>query len=65
MSRRANGWDNAVTGSFVSSLKKGRIRNAIYPRADIFDHIEIFYNRPRHHSQIGDVNPEAFETAAA
>jgi putative transposase len=46
------------------------IRKRIYKtrdlaRADIFDYIEVFYNRTRRHSHIGGVSPEAFETAAA
>lgn len=50
MSRRGNCWDNAVAESFFSSLKKERIRKRIYKtrdmaRADIFDYIEVFYNR--------------------
>ncbi|MET3901456.1 putative transposase [Devosia sp. UYZn731] len=70
MSRRANCWDNAVAESFFSSLKKERIRKRIYKtrdlaRADIFDYIEVFYNRTRRHSHIGGVSPEAFESAAA
>lgn len=70
MSRRANCWDNAVAEAFFSSLKKERIRKRIYKtrdlaRADIFDYIEVFYNRTRRHSHIGGVSPEAFETAAA
>lgn len=54
MSRRGNGWDNAVAESFFSSLKKERIRKRIYKtrdmaRADVFDYIEAFYNQtPRH-----------------
>ncbi len=70
MSRRANCWDNAVAESFFSSLTKERIRKRIYktrdlPRADIFDYIEVFYNRTRRHSHLGGVSPEAFESAAA
>ena len=70
MSRRANCWDNAVAESFFSSLKKERIRKRIYKtrdlaRADIFDYIEVFYNRTRRHSYLGGVSPEAFESAAA
>lgn len=70
MSRRANCWDNAVAESFFSSLKKERIRKRIYKtrdlaRADIFDYIEIFYNRTRRHSHLGGISPEAFESAAA
>lgn len=70
MSRRGNCWDNAVAESFFSSLKKERIRKRIYKtrdlaRADIFDYIEVFYNRQRRHSHLGGISPEAFERAAA
>ena len=70
MSWRANCWDNVVAESFFSSLKKERIRKRIYKprnltRADIFDYIEVFYNRTRRHSHLGGINPQAFETAAA
>ena len=52
MGRRGNCWDNAVAESFFGSLKKERIRKRIYKtrdlaRADIFDYIEVFYNRAR------------------
>jgi putative transposase len=68
MSRRGNCWDNAVVESFFSSLKKERIKKRIYrtrdlARADIFDYIEVFYNRQRRHSHLGGVSPEAFEAA--
>ncbi|SUD31473.1 putative transposase [Pseudomonas fluorescens] len=68
MSRRGNCWDNAVAESFSSSLKKERIRKRIYKtrdlaRVDVFDYIEIFYNRTRRHSHLGGVSPEAFERA--
>ena len=69
MSRRGNCWDNAVAESFFSSLKKERIRRRIYKtrdlaRADIFDYIEVFYNRSRRHSHLGGMSPEAFERAS-
>lgn len=69
MSRRANCWDNAVAESFFSSLKKERIKKRIYKtrelaRADVFDYIEVFYNRTRRHSHLGGVSPEAFEAAS-
>ncbi len=69
MSRRGNCWDNAVAESFFSSLKKERIRRQIYrsrslAKADVFDYIELFYNRTRRHSHIGGVSPEAFESAS-
>jgi putative transposase len=69
MSRRGNCWDNAVAESFFSSLKKERVRKRIYKtrelaRADVFDYIEVFYNRTRRHSFLGGVSPEAFERAS-
>jgi len=70
MSRRGNCWDNAVMESFFSSLKKERIRKLIYKtrnmaRADVFDYIEVFYNRSRRHSHLGGISTEAFERARA
>jgi putative transposase len=69
MSRRGNCWDNAVAESFFSSLKKERIKKRIYKtrelaKADIFDYIEVFYNRKRRHSHLGGVSPMAFEKAS-
>jgi len=69
MSRRGNCWDNAVAESFFSSLKKERIRKHVYrtrdlAKADIFEYIEMFYNRTRRHSHLGGVSPEAFENAS-
>jgi len=69
MSRRGNCWDNAVAESFFSSLKKERVRKKVYKthadaRADLFDYIEVFYNRKRRHSHLGDISPMAFEEAA-
>ena len=70
MSRRGNCCDNAVAESFFNSLKKERIRKRIYKtrklaRADVFDYIEVFYNRTRRHSHLGGISPEAFERATA
>lgn len=69
MSRKGNCWDNAVAESFFSSLKKERVKKRIYKtrdlaRADVFDYIEVFYNRKRRHSHLGGVSPEAFEQAS-
>jgi putative transposase len=62
-------WDNAVSASFFSSLKKDRIKKKIYKtremaRADVFDYIEMFYNRIRHHSPLDGMSPEAFDAAS-
>lgn len=56
--------------SFFSSLKEERIRKRIYKtrdmaRADVFNYIEVFYNRTRRHSHLGGLGPEDFEQAAA
>ncbi|GLX82097.1 transposase [Thalassotalea eurytherma] len=69
MSRRGNCWDNAVAESFFSSLKKERVKKRIYKtremaRADVFDYIEMFYNRIRRHTHLGGVSPEVFEAAS-
>jgi len=66
MSRRGNCWDNAVAESFFSSLKKERIKRRIYAtrqdaKSDVFDFIEIFYNRVRRHSHLDQLSPLAFE----
>jgi transposase InsO family protein len=63
------GGDNAVAESFFSSLKKEKIKKRIYKtremaRVDVFDYIEIFYNRIRHHSHLDGMSPEAFEAAS-
>ena len=51
MGRRGNCRGDAVGQSYFSSLQNGRIRKRIYKtseleRADIFDCIEVLYNRP-------------------
>ncbi len=69
MSRRGNCFDNAVAESFFSSLKKERIRRRINrsreeARTDAFDYIEVFYNRVRRHSHLGQMSSYDFEQAA-
>jgi len=68
MSRRGNCYDNAVAESFFSSLKKEKIKRRIFntreqARSEIFDYIEIFYNRQRRHSYLDYVSPVDFEQA--
>ena len=70
MSRRGNCYDNAVVESFFSSLKKEKIRRHIFKtreeaKAEIFDYIEVFYNRARRHRHLGNISPEAFERQQA
>ncbi len=70
MSRRGNCYDNAAAESFFSSLKKEKIRRYIFKtreeaRSEIFDYIEVFYNRARRHAHIGNISPVAYEEQMA
>jgi putative transposase len=65
MSRKGNCWDNAPTESFFNSLKNERVFGTRYvtrdeARADLFDYIEVFYNRSRRHSTLGYKSPVQF-----
>ena len=65
MSRKGNCWDNAPAESFFNSLKNERVHGTRYPtregaRADLFDYIEVFYNRSRRHSTLGYHSPAQF-----
>lgn len=65
MSRKGNCWDNAPTESFFNSLKNERVHGTRYDtheaaRADLFDYIEVFYNRSRRHSTLGYESPTQF-----
>jgi putative transposase len=66
MSRRGNCWDNAVAESFFATLKKELVRNRVFDtraqvRCEIFEYIEVFYNRQRAHSLLNYETPDAFE----
>lgn len=66
MSRRGNCWDNAVVESFFATLKKELVRDERFQtkteaKAKIFEYIEVFYNRVRRHSTLGQVSPAQFE----
>jgi putative transposase len=66
MSRRGNCYDNAVAESFFSSLKKERVKRKIYAsreeaKSEIFEYIEVFYNRKRRHSHLNQLSPMEFE----
>ena len=67
MSRKGNCYDNAVAESFFSTLKNELVHERDYhtreeARAEIFEFIEVFYNRQRLHQTLGYVSPEQFET---
>ena len=66
MSRKRNCWDNAVAESFFSNLKNELTYWIIFDtrnqaRAEIFDYIEVFYNRKRIHQTLNYESPESFE----
>ncbi len=64
MSRPANCWDNAVAETFFGTLKT-ELGDTFYSRqsakAELFDYIEVFYNRTRRHSSLGYLSPQQFE----
>jgi transposase InsO family protein len=69
MSRKGNCWDNAVAESFFHTLKTELVHHEDYhsrteAKASIFEYIEVFYNRQRRHSHIGQMAPLVFENAA-
>jgi len=66
MSRKGNCYDNAPIESFWGSLKTELIHQNDYEyrqkaKAEIVEYIEIFYNRMRRHTKLGNITPaEAF-----
>jgi len=66
MSRKGNCWDIAVIKSFYRTLKVELIylkkyKTRMEAKRDIFEYIEIFYNRKRLHSFLGYYSPEEYE----
>ncbi len=64
MSRKGNFHDNAVSVSFLGTLKVefgGRSESHHHAHNQLFDLIEIFYNGVRYHSALGYHSPRAFE----
>ena len=66
MSRKGNCWDNACVESFFGTLKKELVHDRRYltrehAKQEIFEYIEVFYNRARRHSTLGHRSPAEFE----
>lgn len=66
MSRKGNCWDNAVAESFFHTLKTGLVNHKSYltreeAKQDIFEYIEVFYNRQRLHSTNDYWSPVDYE----
>jgi putative transposase len=67
MGSRGDCYDNAVAESFFATLKKELIHRRSWPlkaalRTEVFDYIEVFYNRQRRHRSLGMLSPAQFET---
>ena len=66
MSGKGNCYDNAVAESFFSSLKNDIVHHRDYhtrdqARADIFEYIELFYNRKRIHQSLNYQTPMLYQ----
>ena len=66
MSTKGDCWDNAVMESFYCSLKtelvhQKRYKNRDTARKEIFEYIEVFYNRQRLHSSLDYNTPTGYE----
>jgi transposase InsO family protein len=68
MSRVGDCWDNAVVESFFATLTKELLDDHAFAtraqaRHELFEFIEIWYNRKRRHSSLGYRSPADFELA--
>lgn len=70
MSRQANCWDNAAMESFFSRLKVELVYASSFgsideTKSEVFEYIEVFYNRVRRHSTLGYISPAEYERKCA
>lgn len=66
MSRKGNCWDNAVSESFIRSLKTELIyhidlNDVNHAQQVLFEYIESFYNAQRLHATLGYISPVEYE----
>jgi putative transposase len=66
MSRKGNCWDNAVGESFIGTLKvekiyRCRFRTREQAKREIFEYVEMYYNRKRLHPSLGYMSPFEYE----
>ena len=66
MGRKGDCYDNAVSESFFSTLKNELTHGRYYDsreqaRTEIFEYIEVFYNRQRLHQTLGYKTPVEYE----
>ncbi len=70
MSRKGNCYDNAVVESFFGTLKTELVHHQDYQsraeaKADLFEYLEVWYNRRRRHSSLGYLSPAEYEACRA
>lgn len=68
MSRKGDCWDNAPVESFFGKLKTEWVHGKHYStrkaaETDVFQYIELFYNRKRKHAALGYLSPVNFENS--
>lgn len=66
MSRKGNCYDNAAMESFFATLKQELVYHQQYEsrkqaKQDIFEYIEVWYNRMRRHSSLDYISPAMYE----
>jgi putative transposase len=66
MSRKGDCWDNACAETFFKTLRAELIQRKIFrsreeAKKEIFEYVEVFYNRVRLHSYLGYRTPAEFE----
>ena len=66
MGSRGDCFDNAVAESFFATLKKELVHGRTWPtrrelRTEVFEYIEVFFNRQRRHSTLGMLSPADYE----
>ncbi len=66
VSRKGNCWDNAVIENFFETLKAELCDRKLFKswqeaKTEIFEYMEVFYNRQRLHSSLGYISPGNFE----
>jgi len=69
MSKKGDCWDNAVAESFFHTLKvelvhRNKFRTREEAKQRIFKYVEMYYNRKRAHSTLGNLSPVEFERQA-
>ena len=69
MSKKADCDENALMESFFGTVKEEGVyrhtfRTRSQARQTIFEYLEVFYNRTRRHSALGQVSPVIYEQRA-